>query len=245
MSILVTRPAPEGNQLVERLRLTGRQAWHLPLIEFLPGRQLSECTSCLVTLNDDDIVITISGRALTYLGPFMLAQPRSWPRHINYLAIGKSSALALHHYCQQPVEFPEITLSENLIDLPCLEHISGKTCLILRGNGGRELLGETLQSRGAKVRYFECYQRVALNYHGPEQAFHWRQKGISTIIVTSGEMLNLLYELVPAVDRNEWLLHCRLIVVSERLATIATDFGWRDIIVADGADNDALLRALR
>ncbi len=58
-------------------------------------------------------------------------------------------------------------------------------------------------------------------------------------------MLNLLYELVPAIDRNEWLLHCRLVVVSERLATIATNFGWRDIIVADGADNDALLRALR
>lgn len=245
MSILVTRPAPEGQQLVERLRLTGRQAWHLPLIEFLPGRQLSEFCSSLATLTPDDRIIAVSARALTYVGPFLQAADTSWPTEVHYFAIGKNSALALHHYCQQRVEFPENSISEALLDLPLLENVAGKNCVILRGNTGREHLGETLQSRGANVTYFECYQRVAINYHGAEQAFRWRQKGISTIIVTSGEMLNLLYELIPALDRNEWLLHCRLVVVSKRLATLATDFGWRDIIVADGADNDALLRALR
>ena len=245
MSILVTRPAPEGGQLVERLRSTGRHAWHLPLIDFLPGRQLPEFAALLATLKDGEIIIAVSTRALTYAGPFLLAEQRPWPTSVNYVAIGKSSALALHRYSLQPVDFPESTLSEHLLDLPVLHDIAGKVCVVLRGNGGRELLGETLRQRGAEVRYIECYQRVAINYHGAEQAFHWRQKGISTIIVTSGEMLNLLYELVPAIDRNEWLLHCRLVVVSERLATIATNFGWRDIIVADGADNDALLRALR
>ncbi|WKX26799.1 uroporphyrinogen-III synthase [Tatumella ptyseos] len=245
MTILVTRPSPEGQQLVERLRLTGRQAWHLPLIDFLPGRQLSECCSFLSTLNSGDLVISVSARALNYIGPFLQAANKTWPTTVHYLAIGKSSALALHHYCQQVVEFPEISLSEHLLDHPLLDNITGKNCVILRGNNGREHLGETLHSRGANVTYFECYQRVTLNYHGAEQAFRWRQKGISTIIVTSGEMLNLLYELIPALDRNEWLLHCRLVVVSKRLATLATEFGWRDIIVADGADNDALLRALR
>lgn len=245
MTILVTRPSPEGQQLVERLRLTGRQAWHLPLIDFLPGRQLSECCSFLSTLTSGDLVISVSARVLNYIGPFLQAANKNWPATVHYLAIGKSSALALHHYCQQFVEFPEISLSEHLLDLPLLDNITGKNCVILRGNNGREHLGETLHSRGANVTYFECYQRVALNYHGAEQAFRWRQKGISTIIVTSGEMLNLLYELIPALDRNEWLLHCRLVVVSKRLATLATEFGWRDIIVADGADNDALLRALR
>jgi len=245
MTILVTRPSPEGQHLVERLRLTGRQAWHLPLIDFLPGRQLPECSSYLATCNSGDLVISVSARALNFIGPFLQAANKSWPANVHYLAIGKSSALALHHYCQHVVEFPETSLSEHLLDLPLLDNITGKNCVILRGNNGREHLGETLRSRGANVTYFECYQRVALNYHGAEQAFRWRQKGISTIIVTSGEMLNLLYELIPALDRNEWLLHCRLVVVSKRLATLATEFGWRDIIVADGADNDALLRALR
>jgi len=57
-------------------------------------------------------------------------------------------------------------------------------------------------------------------------------------------MLHQLYSLFPEVDREEWLLRCRLLVVSERLASLAADLGWQTIQVADGADNDALLRAL-
>jgi uroporphyrinogen-III synthase len=34
-------------------------------------------------------------------------------------------------------------------------------------------------------------------------------------------------------------------VVSERLATLARQFGWQDIRVAENADNDALIRALK
>lgn len=40
MSILVTRPLPQGEELVSRLRALGRVAWSFPLIEFTPGRQL-------------------------------------------------------------------------------------------------------------------------------------------------------------------------------------------------------------
>lgn len=245
MSILVTRPAPEGDQLVERLRLTGRQAWSLPLIEFLPGEELPKLSSQFTALRSGDAIIVVSSRVLSFAGPFLATQHIGWRKDIDYYAIGKRSALDLHYYCQQPVAFPEEGVTENLLALAELEAVQGKRFLILRGNGGRALLGDTLRARGAIVNYCECYQRVPVNYQGAEQAYYWRQKGISTLIVTSGEMLNLLYEMVPAIDRHQWLLHCRLVVVSERLAAIASHFGWRDIIVADGADNDALLRALR
>lgn len=245
MSILVTRPAPEGAQLVERLRLTGRQAWHLPLIEFLPGGELPKLSSQFSDLRSGDAIIVVSSRVLSFAGPYLQAQGIAWRNDIDYFAIGKRSALDLHFHCQRPVDFPEESLTESLLALPELERVVNKKILILRGNGGRELLGDALQERGANISYCECYQRVPMNYQGAEQALYWRQKGISTLIVTSGEMLNLLYEMVPAIDRHQWLLHCRLIVVSERLAAIASQFGWRDIIVADGADNDALLRALR
>ena len=61
---------------------------------------------------------------------------------------------------------------------------------------------------------------------------------------TSGEVLQLLYGLVPVIDGEAWLLHCRLVGGSERLATLARDLGWANVCVAGGADNDALLRAL-
>lgn len=37
MTILVTRPSPQGEELVSRLRALGQVAWSFPLIEFSPG----------------------------------------------------------------------------------------------------------------------------------------------------------------------------------------------------------------
>lgn len=130
------------------------------------------------------------------------------------------------------------------MSLPTLQHVAQKKILILRGNGGRTILADTLAGRGAHVRYCECYQREPVVYVGEFQAKRWRSLGITTLVVTSGEMLTLLYQLVPELDRFIWLIHCRLVVVSHRLAKLAHSLGFGEIIVAESADNDALFRAL-
>ena len=123
--------------------------------------------------------------------------------------------------------------------------LTDKNLLILRGNGGRELLGDTLRERGADVTFCECYQRCAIHYDGAEEAMRWQAREVTMVVVTSGEMLQQLWSLIPQWYREHWLLHCRLLVVSERLAKLARELGWQDIKVADNADNDALLRALQ
>lgn len=169
--------------------------------------------------------------------------PTTAPR---YFAIGRSTALALHTVSGADVRYPlDREISEVLLQLPELQTIAGKRALILRGNGGRELLGETLRERGADVTFVECYQRCAKHYDGAEEAMRWHARGINTLVVTSGEMLQQLWSLIPHWYRENWLLRCRLLVVSERLANLARELGWQDIRIADNADNDALLRALQ
>ena len=46
MSILVTRPLPQGEALVSRLRAMGRVAWGFPLIEFTPGASRAGRRAC-------------------------------------------------------------------------------------------------------------------------------------------------------------------------------------------------------
>jgi uroporphyrinogen-III synthase len=46
-------------------------------------------------------------------------------------------------------------------------------------------------------------------------------------VVTSGEMLQQLFTLIPLWYRENWLLRCRLLVVSERLANLARELGWQ------------------
>ena len=245
MTILVTRPEPSASALVARLRQAGKHAWSLPLIEYAAGRGLPELPQKLSALTRDDLLFAVSHQALRFAAPVIMQSNTAWPASVDYYAIGRRSALALHQACLQNVNYPQDTgTSETLLNLPSLQDLTGKRALILRGNGGRELLAETLTERGAVVELSECYQRVPCQYHGAEEAVRWRRQGITTLVVTSGEMLQLLYQLFPAIDRREWLLHCRLIVVSERLATLAGEAGWHSVTVADGADNDALFRAL-
>ncbi|WP_158781963.1 uroporphyrinogen-III synthase [Pantoea sp. BAV 3049] len=246
MTILVTRPEPAADELVSRLRQAGKVAWSMPLIEFTPGTGLGNLPGQLASLQEGDLVFLLSQHAIHYAQPALTRAGAAWPADLNYYAIGRTTALALHASSGLDVIWPhERETSEVLIQLPALQKVAGKQALILRGNGGRELLAETLQQRGANVQFVECYQRCAKHYQGSIEGRRWRDRGITTLVVTSGEMLQQLYLLFPDIDREEWLLHCRLVVVSERLAARARELGWRDIRVADGADNDALLRALQ
>ncbi|AUX74181.1 uroporphyrinogen-III synthase [Erwinia pyrifoliae] len=245
MSILVTRPSPAADELVSRLRQRGDVAWAFPLIEFAPGKQLDILPDRLKALKAGDLVFILSQHVIHYARPTFTREDPPWPASLDYYAIGRSTGLAFHAASGHHVSWPhEQETSEVLIQLPALQAVAGKRALILRGNGGRELLAETLLSRGAQVEFIECYQRRAKHYHGAEEARRWRNQGIDTLVVTSGEMLQQLYSLFPDVDRDEWLLHCRLVVVSGRLATLARKLGWVNVDVAGGADNDALLRSL-
>ncbi|WP_439233526.1 uroporphyrinogen-III synthase [Klebsiella pneumoniae] len=246
MSILVTRPLPQGEALVSRLRAMGRVAWSFPLIEFTPGRELPALGDALARLGPDDLLFALSQHAVEFAHARLQQQGLPWPTSPRYFAIGRTTALALHTVSGQHIHYPlDREISEVLLQLPELQNIAGKNALILRGNGGRELSGATLTERGARVTFCECYQRSAKHYDGAEEAMRWQSRGVTTLVVTSGEMLQQLWSLIPQWYREQWLLHCRVVVVSERLALQARELGWQEIQVADSADNDALLRALQ
>ncbi|EKJ3744290.1 uroporphyrinogen-III synthase [Salmonella enterica subsp. enterica serovar Infantis] len=246
MSILTTRPSPAGEALVSRLRALGQVAWSFPLIEFVAGRELPTLADRLATLAENDLVFALSQHAVAFAHAQLQRDGRNWPVAPRYFAIGRTTALALHTVSGFDIRYPlDREISEALLQLPELQNIAGKRALILRGNGGRELLGETLTARGAEVSFCECYQRCAKHYDGAEEAMRWHTRGVTTLVVTSGEMLQRLWSLTPEWYREHWLLRCRLLVVSERLAHLARELGWQDIKVADNADNDALLRALQ
>ncbi|WP_253380400.1 uroporphyrinogen-III synthase [unidentified bacterial endosymbiont] len=246
MSILVTRPSPAGEHLVSRLRALGQVAWSFPLIEFSPGRELPTLANALNTLHDGDLLFALSQHAVEFAHAQLQQQGHRWPTTPRYFAIGRTTALALHTNSGIDVRYPlDREISEVLLQLPELQNVAGKHALILRGNSGRELLGETLRERGASVTFCECYQRCAKKYDGAQEAMRWHTRGINTLVVTSGEMLQQLWTLIPHWYRENWLLRCRLLVVSERLANHARELGWQDIRIADNADNDALLRALQ
>ncbi|MBD2800638.1 uroporphyrinogen-III synthase [Xenorhabdus szentirmaii] len=245
MSILITRPAPAGDELVKQLQAVGKTAFSAPLIEIFPGADLPLLSKKLQWLSAGDLVFLLSKNAVDYANEQLIREGRSWPDNLSYYGIGKSTSLRFYHQTGRNILWSEKgETSEALLQLPTLMHMDNKNILLLRGNGGREVIASTLRNRGGKVDYCECYSRQPVKYLAADFSRHWQQCGIKTLVVTSGEMLQLLYNLVTDSDGKAWLLGCRLIVVSGRLADIARSLGWQAIKIAKSADNDALMQAL-
>lgn len=96
MSILVTRPSPAGEELVSRLRTLGQVAWHFPLIEFSPGRQLPQLADqlaalgraicCLPSRNTRLLLPNHSCISKIVNGPdYLIISPLDAPPHWHYI----------------------------------------------------------------------------------------------------------------------------------------------------------------
>ncbi len=89
MSILVTRPSPAGEELVSRLRTLGQVAWHFPLIEFSPGRQLPQLADQLAALGESDLLFARN----------LLINWQRWERAICCLPSRNTRLLLPNHSC--------------------------------------------------------------------------------------------------------------------------------------------------
>ena len=135
---------------------------------------------------------------------------------------------------------PEHFNTESLLEHPDLQQdkIAGKSIVIFRGVGGRELLGNILTERDAKVVYAEMYQRKKnsiLSLNQKELA------DIDMLTVTSNEGLQNLYDLT---DDKSALTALPIVVPGIRAHKLATQLGFSSIIQSSNATDDACIQSL-
>ena len=123
--------------------------------------------------------------------------------------------------------------SEGLLEL--LQHVAGWRVMIFRGDGGRELLGDTLKARGATVEYATCYRRSKPDFDvGELLSAH-----PDAITVTSSEALEYLWQIAQTQ-----LFEVPLFVPHARIAELARKQGWLQVYLT-GAGDKGLLSGLQ
>ncbi|MEO8343253.1 MAG: uroporphyrinogen-III synthase, partial [Gallionella sp.] len=146
--------------------------------------------------------------------------------------VGQGSAKALRESGIAQIIAPtERFDSEGLLALPQLQNVAGWRVMIFRGDGGRELLGDTLKARGAMVEYATCYQRSK-----PQQdAGVLLTAAPDAITVTSSEALRYLWQML---DNNARAALCNtpLFVPHARIAELALQQGWQQVQVTASGD---------
>jgi uroporphyrinogen-III synthase len=124
-----------------------------------------------------------------------------------------------------------------------LQKMVGQRVLIVRGKGGRALLGERLTARGAEVGYAEVYQRKKPIADPAPLLAHWQEQ-VDLVTATSVEVLD---NLIALLGEQGWplLRGTPLVVISERMRREAEKKGFETILLANGADDDAIMSAIQ
>jgi len=228
--ILVTRSTPQGAHLCELLADQGAITYHIPTLEIQPR-------AVNLSLIEFDIAIFISTNAVKHY-PFKL-----FPSSARYFAIGRATGAALMErgvIAQQPEQENN---SEGLLDLLELQFASGKKIAIFCGVGGRMLLQETLEKRGAHCQRYEVYQRYCAVDQAPRLQCLLKETALDYVICTSGENLLCLEQL--AGSQIIQLHRIPMLVISQRIATMAIAQGFaRVFAMNESFDNIGIVRQL-
>ena len=237
-SVLITRPAGRADSLLAGLEQAGITHFYQPLIT---TQQVAIRPRDKEALRDADIVVFVSIAAVTCLETQYDLSSLTQP----LFAVGRSTASALQRGAGRAVFAPQDQRSEGLLAMAELQDVAGKTITIIRGNAGRELIKSGLIARGAKVHYVQSYRRVPLPLDGSRLSDQWRQQQIQCIVVTSNEILSLLFQSLPP-EAHPWLISRQWILISPRMLETADAFGIPagQIHIAESANDAAVLDAI-
>lgn len=234
--ILVTRPAAQAAALAGKIAALGGEPIVFPLLDIGPADDLRALQQAVEHIGEYAMAVFISPNAVDFgLAPILARG--SWPAGLQAAAIGQSTAALLMTLGVERVVAPSTRFdSEALLDLPEFQarQVAGRRVLILRGNGGRELLAETLHERGAQVDAVTCYKRSAPT-DGIPVASLLRENKLDALTVSSSEGLRNLLAILDAGDR-ERLRTTPVFVPHRRIAEVAAELGLQRVILTGPAD---------
>jgi uroporphyrinogen-III synthase len=238
LTVLVTRPAAQCVVLCEEIVRRGGNAIPFPAVEIEPVAVQAAAESL-----DYDLVVFVSVNAVEHGARQVTRSART-----RIAAIGRATAAALAAGELAADIVPEAGFtSEALLAHPQLQLASGARVLIVRGEGGRELLRETFVAQGLSVETREVYRRVRPNVDAAKVAeveARWLHEGIDVVTATSIETLQNLQTMLTEHGR-QLLSSTPLLVPSRRIVAAAVSAGLRgEAIVAAGADDASMIGAL-
>jgi len=241
--ILVTRPVEQSAGLSRLIRDAGGEPILFPAVEIEPLAEEATVAAVFDRCPNFGLVIFISSNAVR-MGMPGIFKHRGLPDGTKVAAIGPGTAAELKKSGVRDIISPQQGFdSEALLGELSNMQLAGGRVLIVRGQGGREYLGEALRSRGAMVEYLECYRRVRPNRDMRELAARIERDGIKACLATSSNIVENLFEMAGAAGLS-WLRSVPFFVPHARVAGAAFSRGAQCVFVAGNGD-EALVEGVQ
>jgi uroporphyrinogen-III synthase len=233
--VVVTRPAGQATHLAEALVELGAHPVLFPVLAIADVDDPTPLLDAAIRLDQYDWAVFVSPNAVDKALAVVLSR-RQWPAGVRVATVGHSSEQALARHGIRDVVAPQERFdSEALLALPPLQDMAGKRVIIFRGDGGRELFGETMQARGALVDYVTCYRRGKPDLDPAPLVKLWSEGRLDALTITSSEGLRNLHEMVGKLGQS-WLKKTPTFVPHARIAEQARALGLTQVILTGPAD---------
>lgn len=240
----MTRPAAQAGSLCDAIRSRGGVPVCFPVLGIAAIDDMSALDDLADRLDDVDLAFFVSPNAVQHALTAILAR-RDWPARTVVATVGKGSERALAEFGFTAVVAPATGFdSEAVLDLPEFqpESVNGSLVVIFRGDGGRDLLGETLRERGARVEYVTCYRRFR-PAEDPAPLLDLAHRGaLDAITLTSSEGVGSLVAMVGA-EGMQALRSVPIFAPHPRIATHARAAGFLKVVETPPGD-EGLMQAL-
>ena len=243
--ILNTRPAHQQAELSSLLEKEGAQILSFPVIDIVAHESSIVRQRLTQQISDYDILLFVSRNAVD--NAFRYIDSTRFKPGLCFGVIGTATRHAL---ARRVAQLESCLLagapynSETLLEADALQQVSGKRVLILRGQEGRNLLGDELSARGAEVEYCDVYRRELPRHAAADFDQLVENAFPSLVLLTSNEGMHNLIELVDSksaerLRRIPWLL------ISERMRESALKLGHNaPIIIARSASDKGIQQAI-
>jgi uroporphyrinogen-III synthase len=198
LGVVVTRPLEPARALAAELEARGARVFVFPSLAIQELPPTGELTEALDALPAAALAIFVSAHAVEK-GLAAARARRPWPEAVEVAAVGEATARALRNSgFARVISPPSRHDSEGLLELPRLRDVRGENIIVFRGEGGREHLRESLEARGARVRYAQCYRRVRPQADASALLAAWDRGEVQAVSALSGETLENFVEMLGA-----------------------------------------------
>ena len=239
--IVVTRPKGQAAGLSTLIREAGGEALEVPALQIGDLPDLALFDAVAERLESFDYAIFASKNAVRRAFALLEARRsgRSWPANLQVATVGGGSREELLARGFSSVIAPGgQSDSEALLALPEFAdpaRVAGKRIVIFRGEGGRRLLGETLEARGAVIEHAPCYRRTLPAAGGALLAAALDGGKVDAVLVSSAEGLANLLEMLGG-DASRRIAGAAFFVPHPRVADEVSRRGIGRSVVAGPGD---------
>ncbi len=229
LRVLNTRPLEQGKVLTKAINAANGVSIELPALNIEPTSDI--WLDDFLKLNNINQAIFISANAINYFYQKLKEHNLILPSTIKITAIGKASADALLKWNVHVDNLPKIANSLNLLQLSNLQEIKNQTILLIKGEGGLELIEAKLKERGANLISLALYKRSLPKISLQQIQSIWHDDKVDLILFTSQQAMQSIFTLF-GIDGKDWLCNKPCLVISDRLADFAKKLGVKKVIVS-------------